>query len=288
MTAYNECGDSSYTQTITVQPRTINAFFSTSVTRGCDPLTVTFTDHSAGSIYSSWCFNYFRSSDSCAPGSTLVVPPGSSVTRTFTAGHYLVELYATDGCSADTFFQNITVDTSPIAAFTYIDRVCPSSPVVFTNTSTSVPGSVITGYHWTLGNGDSSLLRSPSYVYRTGGNYHVCMSLLVASGCTDTICHDVNVLNATHATITTANTCINTQPVSFGEVLSPRDSLGTATFHWDFGDGNTSVSATPIHNYADTGTYRVQYVATRASQKDSIPCAMSEIPFYCWMILSFL
>ena len=35
------------------------------------------------------------------------------------------------------------------------------------------------------------------------------------------------------------------------------------TFYWDFGDGNTSTSATPTHTYVDTGVYTLKLVVNR-------------------------
>lgn len=50
LTANNECGDTTVTQTVTVQPNTINAFFTPSATTGCEPLTVTFSDFLQGQL----------------------------------------------------------------------------------------------------------------------------------------------------------------------------------------------------------------------------------------------
>jgi gliding motility-associated-like protein len=37
---------------------------------------------------------------------------------------------------------------------------------------------------------------------------------------------------------------------------------GVASYFWDFGDGNTSTSPTPMHTYADTGIYKVKLKVT--------------------------
>jgi gliding motility-associated-like protein len=43
------------------------------------------------------------------------------------------------------------------------------------------------------------------------------------------------------------------------------DSGVIVSYHWDFGDGSTSTQQNPNHNFADTGTYTIQLIATASS-----------------------
>lgn len=42
-------------------------------------------------------------------------------------------------------------------------------------------------------------------------------------------------------------------------------SVGATTYAWDFGDGNSSTSANPVHNYSTSGTYTVTLTASNGN-----------------------
>ena len=42
-------------------------------------------------------------------------------------------------------------------------------------------------------------------------------------------------------------------------------SVGATTYAWDFGDGNTSTTTSPVHNYSTSGTYTVTLTATNGN-----------------------
>jgi hypothetical protein len=42
-------------------------------------------------------------------------------------------------------------------------------------------------------------------------------------------------------------------------------SVGATTYAWDFGDGNTSTTTSPVHEYSATGTYTVTLTATNGA-----------------------
>lgn len=44
----------------------------------------------------------------------------------------------------------------------------------------------------------------------------------------------------------------------------------TTTFHWDFGDGNTSSAGTPSHTYTNSGTYEVSLILTNDCGSDTL------------------
>ena len=52
----------------------------------------------------------------------------------------------------------------------------------------------------------------------------------------------------------TGSPCVN-EAVTFRPALT-----GSCSFFWNFGDGTTSKTAIPVHQYADTGTYKVSLV----------------------------
>ncbi|MDX2361844.1 MAG: PKD domain-containing protein [Crocinitomicaceae bacterium] len=67
-------------------------------------------------------------------------------------------------------------------------------------------------------------------------------------------CEDVTVASS----ISALTNCLT------GEVTFFNNSSGAASYFWDFGDGNTSTDASPIHSYFPYGTYTVSLIAYNA------------------------
>jgi PKD repeat protein len=264
LTASNECGDTTVYQNVTVQPNTIDAFFTPSVTSGCEPLTVQFNDFSTGSSYSSWCFNYNLSIDSCI-GNSVVVTPGTSVSNTFMAGTYTIALYITDGCSQDTAFSTIIVNPSPISDFTFTNNVCKDAPVTFNQGATPSPGTFLTAYEWSFGDGDTAIGSFVSHSYESAAVYIACLTTYGSNGCSSTICKPVTIISKPVVDFLAYDTCVNTQPVQF-----INNSIGATFYQWDFGNGNVSVLKDPANNFLQPGTYTVKLVGSTNSCIDSI------------------
>ncbi|MDR9442611.1 MAG: PKD domain-containing protein, partial [Schleiferiaceae bacterium] len=253
--AINECGDSSVQQNILVHPNNIQGLFTSSRQNGCAPLSVTFEDQSFGATNSAWCFDYDTTANQCNQFSAY----GDSVRFTFTqAGTYLVAHFVNDGCSYDTTYTTIQVAPSPLGDFAHNGPVCAGDSLFFSENVTP-NGGQITGYEWqfdTLGN---SLLQNPSYVFDSAGTYQVCLRVLSANGCPDTICKMVQVYDRPAIAFTFEDACLNQQPISFGDSSQVQSGqiIGRT---WKFGDGNTSSSAHPQHSYAQPGTYTVTLI----------------------------
>ncbi|MCB9230690.1 MAG: T9SS type A sorting domain-containing protein [Bacteroidia bacterium] len=68
------------------------------------------------------------------------------------------------------------------------------------------------------------------------------------------------------AAVAAAFTQVQSNPL---EITFSNTSAHAKTWHWDFGDGNTSSSASPVHTYTTDGTYIVQLVAYRGCLSDT-------------------
>jgi len=66
--------------------------------------------------------------------------------------------------------------------------------------------------------------------------------------------------SANYTTVTITN------PVSFTDL----STASPISWHWDFGDGNTSTQQHPTHTYNNVGTYTVTLIATDANVSDTI------------------
>ncbi len=149
------------------------ADFTGSPTSGIEPLTVSFTDQSSGSI-SSWSWNFGDG------GSSSAQNPSHTYNS---AGTYTVSLTVTGdgGSDSETKTDYITVDpcVAPVANFTG----SPTSGnvplnVSFTDQSSSSP----TSWSWDFGDGGTSTARNPSHTYEAAGTYTVALTATNACG----------------------------------------------------------------------------------------------------------
>ncbi|MCI4671949.1 MAG: PKD domain-containing protein [Bacteroidia bacterium] len=243
MIAANECGRDTGYQQITVQPRNIDAFFNTSITQGCAPLTVDFTSFAGGTL------SFFDFGD----GSSFV---GDSATHTyFQAGRYDVVHIVANGCSRDT--DTVAIFVSAAANLGISPRqavICPGEPLQL-NDTTGIGTSL--GYIWSFGNGDSSNANSPVYTYQTPGTYQVIVSAASNNGCIGRDTAYISVRNAPSPSFlpTTDNGC---GPLTVAFI---NQSQNLSNFFWEFGDGNVSTLVSPVHVYNQQGAYQVSFEA---------------------------
>lgn len=145
------------------------AAFSGTPTSGDEPLSVTFTDASTGTISTwAWVFGDGGTSNAENPGYVYT-----------SAGDYTVVLTATGpgGSDDETKVDYISVTAVappplPVAAFsgTPTSGIEPLT-VTFTDTSTNT-----TSWAWTFGDGESSNVQNPSYEYASQGIYTVSLT----------------------------------------------------------------------------------------------------------------
>lgn len=264
VTAYNSCGDSTLSRQVIVRPNTINAFFNTSVTQGCAPLAVSFTDFSNGPTIASWCFNYDTMNHVCI-GPGQVTAPHATVSHVFSAGTYVVALFVNDGCSFDTAYQQIIVRDSTHADFSLSNNICEGALAVFHDSSYAASGSLINGYSWSFGDGDSSFAQSPVHSYDTSGAFSACLTISSSFGCTSTTCKPISIIPRPKADFADSNVCVNSQAASFTNLSS-----GGLFYAWNFGDGNTDNVFNPRHLFTDSGTYIVSLIVSNAGCNDTV------------------
>ncbi|WP_417608006.1 PKD domain-containing protein [Owenweeksia hongkongensis] len=255
LTTVNKCGDSTVTADILVYPTNAQAFINASPAQGCAPLTVTLKDASYGGINTSWCLDYDTATGTCNQPTAL----GDSIVYTYnTPGTYVVAQFVDDGCSLDTAFKVITVYPSPTAAFTHTTPACEDGTVSFTDQSTT-NSSGISGYVWDFGDGHTSFLQNPVHQYTSSGTFTACMVVMTAGGCMDSVCKTVTIYAKPEVKFSGTNECLNEQPIAFFDSSSVAHGQIISTL-WKFGDGNTSVSANPVHTYANPGMYTVTLI----------------------------
>jgi len=244
-----------YTTTRQLQIINLRAQFTASDTAVCKGSSVVFTSGLSAADMSRSLWNYGDGTP------TLNIPNPSPVTHTYTRpGSYSVQLVVTDknGCN-DTLFKARYIKVSgPVAAFVPASAgVCLNSVVNFNDNSTADSAYPITQWQWNYGNGVTEVLNAPpfSHLYTTPGSYFVSLKVTDSKGCSDSIRMSTPVtISNPRADFSTVDTftCPG-KPVRF---IS--QSTGTnLQYRWDFGDGNSSTSANPVHSYSANGTYSV-------------------------------
>ena len=73
------------------------------------------------------------------------------------------------------------------------DSIAGALTVAFTDISYFQP----TSWHWTFGDGDTSLLPSPTHAFPAPGEYNVCLAVCNEAGLCDTLCRKVTVRDTT-------------------------------------------------------------------------------------------
>ncbi|MDD3492036.1 MAG: PKD domain-containing protein [Candidatus Thermoplasmatota archaeon] len=180
-------------------------------------------------------------------------------------GTYTVRLTVRDDhgsqASRETLLQ--VANVIPVANFTYsVDDYLVS----FTSTSLDRDGT-IASYVWDFGDSNISYDRNPFNLYGSQGAYEVTLTVTDNDGATDTTSRTLTIgeapsNQAPNADFTYTPTTPTTQDtITFTDQST--DSDGTLTSHaWNFGDGTTSTTPNPTHQYTTPGTYTVTLTIT--------------------------
>jgi PKD repeat protein len=286
LTATNECGTVSTTQTVTVLPDVINAFVTANVVSGCSPLVVSFDGLGVGATQFTYNFG-----DGAVAGTEDVIHIFNATS--YPSQIYNVEFSATNGCADDHVSLQIVVYPTPDGNVLMSDLgLCPNQNVLV---EADVNDPYIQDYTWTVNQVDVSgnilgvandmfmenLNNVSSFNYNSGvvpGLYQTQLDLTSINGCTNTISTNFEVYENPVA-IATSIQGLNPIVCPGGQVWlqgNVQQSTGTQpyTYTWqDLSTGATSnlqffsaspflpadymVTATDANGCADTETITV-------------------------------
>ena len=224
-------------------------------------LAVTFTDASSNASTYLWDFGV----DGVTTDTSTMASPSFTYP---TFGTYDVSLTVTSS-TGDTATETISVTVSlpaPTASFSF---TISDLMVTFTDASTNA-----TSYSWDFGDmAGTSMDASPVYTYSAGGMYTVTLTVSTADGQMATDTQQLEVIDpSSNDPVADFDFTANLLEVTFTD-----QSINASTYSWDFGDGNNSSLASPVHTYAAAGTYTVSLTITNSEAEMDTESKMVEV-----------
>ncbi|MES2689872.1 MAG: PKD domain-containing protein [Bacteroidota bacterium] len=159
----------------------------------------------------------------------------------------------------------LMLKAQPVASFS-ADKTSGCSPltVVFSDLSSGSP----TSFEWDFGNGNSSIIQSPSATYVNPGTYTVSLKAGNASGnntVTKTALITVFKNPLANFTMSSTGGCA---PLTVNFTSTSVPGTGAITkYLWDYGDGNldNGMATTPSHTYVSSGIRSLSLTVTDAN-----------------------
>lgn len=187
------------------------------------PISFTFTGKAPGISKYTWQFPMDSSRQ-------------KNPVKSLSAGKNQAQLQLTTqhGCT-DTISKEVDVLLQAKADFSAND-VCEDSFVIFKNLS---KGAL--SYSWSFGDGQTSDSFSPKHLYSISGSTTFNVKLLAKSGCSDSIIKAVTIHE-----VPNSNFSYNT---SGTQVIFKAMQTNASLYAWDFGDGETQITADPQTTY---------------------------------------
>ncbi|MBN8676879.1 MAG: PKD domain-containing protein [Chitinophagales bacterium] len=225
-------GSVSISKTVNIDPLPVPSFTFT-----VNGLVVTFTNTSLHGTSFEWDF-----------GDGGFSTDENPVHEYQEANTYTVKLTVTNACGS--VEKSMVVNTAPTADFT----ATPTSgcaALVVTMENQSSPNALT--YQWSFPGGSPSASNqpNPTVVYSIAGVYTITLRAINPSG-SDTI------VKTSYITVKAVPVANFTSSVNGSTVTFTNTSIGAvSSYHWEFGDGDTSNVKNPVHTYSAPGTYTV-------------------------------
>lgn len=177
-------------------------------------------------------------------------------------GNYIISVTAINECGEETLQFVVVDNTPPVADFVANEPFgCVPHTVHFQNLSSQHATSFV----WSFEGGTPVLSSevNPVVVYNTPGTFDVRL-IAIGNESNDTILlQDYIIINNKPLAAFTFNK--EELQVTFNNLTTNGN-----TYHWDFGDGNTSDLLNPVHLYEEEGIYSVTLISSNECGSDTI------------------
>jgi len=263
MIAVNECGIDSNIYKIVVLPNNVvsELVIDGNNKTGCAPFAVKFFNRSNGATSYKWDFG-----DGSTQFSTIS-PDEKNYIYT-KPGIYRVSLFATNGCSDSTTYEQVTVLESVKPTFiTDKASYCEYDSVKFSNTTISASAN---SFEWDFGDGTKSVAKNPVHKYLDSGVYKVTLKAMNV-GVSGIVCQDITeklikVSKSPNVKITLVNPSAVCSPA---DIIVSIDSQAAPIVKWYFEDGlDTDTVFNTFraqHRFKNNGFYRIGVEVLNAS-----------------------
>jgi PKD repeat protein len=240
----------------------LTANFSASITNGCAPAVINFTDNSTGNP-NQWKWDLGNGTIS-----TLQNPSVSY----FNPGQYTIKLVVKNSAGQDSVTKQnyITIHAGPIVSFSSsATRGCFPSVIQFTDATLSNNGTLST-WEWDFGDGQIANLRNTQHTYIDSGIYNVTLKITNVHGCVGTLQKtrliEINGVKANFRHYVQNRCYLNKELF-----LNQSYGNGNLQYRWSFGDGNQSNLLNFENTYNNGGTYNAKLVVSNQfGCKDSV------------------
>jgi large repetitive protein len=187
-------------------------------------------------------------------------------------GEYKVSLTVSNDsglpCDSSTTYQNVLVNTPPIAAFSAPEAVCLTDTVNFDGSGTSDDNPENLNYSWNFGDGSRAGGEKVSHVYSKSGTYTVTLTVddNEKTLCSiDKISKVINVYAPPKADAgRDISLCLKSLDEDYKVRLDGSGSISPdklpLTYTWDMGDGTVLSGQKIEHRYSRSGIYNVTLV----------------------------
>lgn len=236
--------------TVIVHPKP-EADFNESVSFGCSPLSVSFSNNSQKAGWYKWDFGDGIILDTLFGDVTHVYENKTGLVKEF----FVKLISGTDNNCADTMIRKISVFPEVFPDFVGEMEGCSPFKTKF------VPsGSLISDYIWDFGDGNTSLETSPVHIFQNPNAedivFNVTLKVKSVHNCEAEVAKPVSVWGGPQANFTLNSTTILLPDSAI--YITNNTVAGNFDLKWDFGDGNTSNIRDPqVHYYGFYGDYKL-------------------------------
>lgn len=210
---------------------------------GCAPLSITFSTTLKGVVKYKWEFSNGITSTNDEP-TILFEQPGNYDVK------LLVE-FSDNQTETFSLPDFIKVNEVPKVNFsTSGDIFCDGDSIHFINESIGASTFI-----WDFGDGTNTTKANPTHAYTEKGSYAVTLMAYTENGCSN-IKHDedriqVNKIVGLDFSGDAITTCTNDPTINFSA------NQEFESYHWDFGDGYSSIERSPGHDFLKAGKYSI-------------------------------
>lgn len=196
-------------------------------------------------------------------------------------GSYPVKLVSTTnmGCK-DSVTHLLDIKADPKAVFNPSGpRGCLSNNNFTFTDSSYIAGDSIVDYLWDFGDGQSSVVRSPSHIYTATGTFNVQLIVTSNFGCTDTTLRTIEINKNPIAYFAQPDSqCLEGNRFQFASqsTISPPQTITSQKWHLN---GNIFSGNNLNYSFPSSGTYPVKLVVTSSKGcEDSITQVLMVFP----------